>query len=37
MHKECETECEYRGRNVRKAEYLQLGHITSLQRYKIKR
>ena len=30
MHKECETKCEYRSINVRKAEYGQLGRITSL-------
>ena len=30
MHKECENKCEYRGRNVRKVEYVQLGRITSL-------
>ena len=30
MHKECETKCEYRGRNVRKAEYVQQRRITSL-------
>ena len=37
MHKECETKCKYRSRNVRKTEYVQLGRITSLERYKIKR
>ena len=30
MHKECDPKCEYRKRNVRKAEYAQLGRITSL-------
>ena len=30
MHKECETKCEYRSRNVREVEYVQLGRITSL-------
>ena len=30
MHKECETKCAHRSRNVRKAEYVQLGCITSL-------
>ena len=36
MHKECETKCEYRSRNDRKVEYLQLGRVTSLSRYKTK-
>ena len=30
MDKECETKCECRGKNVRKAEYVQLGRTTSL-------
>ena len=30
MYKECETKYEYRSRNDRKAEYVQLDRITSL-------
>ena len=37
MHKGCKTKCELRSRNVRKAEYVQLGRITPIQRYKMKR